>query len=96
MTKFVFDRSTGPEGALVKYTKTLAGERNPFTVKVPLIFPASARPGKYINIKKANNSPITKYLRNCMSSRHYQTLLVIKISLTFQFLTVANGLITGR
>jgi hypothetical protein len=64
MTKFVFDRSMEPEGAFVKYTKTLAGERNPFTFTVPLIFPASARPGKYINIKRANNNTITKYLRN--------------------------------
>jgi hypothetical protein len=85
-----------PEGALVKYTKTLAGDRNPFTFTVPLIFPANARPGKYINNKKANNSTTTKYLRNCMSSTYYQTLLVIKISLTVQFLTCAKGLITGR
>jgi hypothetical protein len=34
-------------GALARYIRTLAGERKPFTVTVPVIFPAIDLLGKY-------------------------------------------------
>lgn len=96
MTNLALDRSPETGGASLKYISTFAGVRNPFVFTVPKILPPAANAAETVNIKTAGKNTIIRHLRNFYTSCNYQTLLVIKISSTFQFFNLTHGRMTGR